>query len=159
PGHADDVAAVAPLIAGSVVDVCIERLHRGDAGKVTHSPTGAEVMWQKLVRVATDFVAAFRRNTAAGAGRRRSLSVQDVGLDFSVRTGAEVVPVLSANTLPGFRKPVVHERRVLTAVDSPEERVRKCLTADCRHTVGRDEKSSRAVFSLGRIVEERRIQQ
>jgi hypothetical protein len=52
----------------------------------------------------------------------------------------------------------VHQRRVLAAIDRPEEPVRDALAADAGDAVGRDEKTGRPIVFLGRVVHHRQVE-
>ncbi len=72
--------------------------------------------------------------------------------------GPCVIAVLTAEPLACLRVVVVQERRVLAAIDRPEERVVQGLPAQRRGTVGRYQDAGCAIFFLGRVVHDRRVE-
>ncbi len=87
----------------------------------------------------------------------RSVLVQQVELGVAAVAAPELVPVFAPERLTGLRVPVVQERRVLAAVDRPEEGVAERLPADGGGSIDRDQKAGRPIVVLHRVIEGRQI--
>ena len=159
--RADEVAAERPLIARQIVDVGVERLRGLDARRVVDPHAGAQVTGQHLVGAAADLVIAARRLRVLDAAVRdvgHFVLIEEVGAEAAVGPAAPVIAVLAADTLTGLREPVVHQRRVLAAIDRPEEGVVKRLAAQRRGSVGGNQEAGGAVAALGRVVHDRQVE-
>ena len=114
-------------------------------------------MGQRLIRGAAQFERPRLRQAAVRA-RGRGL-VEQVPGQLAIGAAAEVVAIFRPEPLARLRIPIVHEGRVLAAVDGPEKGVVNRLAAQRRGAVGGDENAGGAVFVLGRVVHDRDVEQ
>ena len=159
--RADHVAAEVALVARDVVDVGVQRLRGGNAGKIVDARARAQVSRQELIGAAAELEAARTRKRLVDAIRvddRGVVIVEQVGLEIAIVAAAEVVAVLAADALAGLRIPVVEKGRVLTAIDRPEESVVNRLAAKRRRAVAREENPGGPVFLFCRVIQDRQVE-
>ncbi len=157
--RAADVAAEAARALGGAVDVLLIEPLGGAVREVVGVGPCAQPAAEVLRHAAVDAVAAPGLRGGAAVGRRRRLLVEHRRPQIAARARRQHVAVLAAELLAGLGEPVVRERRVLAAVDGPEERVGQRLPAQRRGAVGRDQEAGRAVVLLDRVVEDRQVHQ